>query len=329
MRTNKVFRIRLPLLVICVLIIALPVCRIALSEDVDTTEAELYQQCKQFFSTGNFVEASNCIERFRSLYPESEHDGEMLFMQAFLQPAINVSIEISRILIEKYPNSKWAARSYFQLGQCYYLRGEYDKALDHYGKIIVSYSEDETYWPARYWKCKSLIAKGDYKAAMAALRSLGRSDSGEIGKDMILMAIGSCYLGMKDYEHAAVTYRSFIEYAPDSQRIPSAYFLLAESQKSLGKQEEAKKLYQKVIESYPQSLEAQQAQRHLDSLSPPQPKAAQTTPAKAASYFTIRVGAFASKRNADRLAGRLIKKGYSASVTPPKPGDRLYRVTVG
>ena len=322
---SRKFHTILLLPAIYILILAFP----ALSEDAGATEAELYQQCKRFFSTGNFVEADRRIGRFRSLYPESEHDGEMLFMQAFLQPAIKVSMEINRLIIEKYPNSKWAAKSYFQLGQRYYLRGEYDKALDCYGKIIVSYSEDETYWPARYWKCKSLIAKGDYKDAMAALRSLEKSDSGEIGEDMILTAIGSCYLGMKDYEHAAAAYSSLIESMPDSQRIPSAYLLLAESQQSLGKRGEAKKLYQKIIESYPQSMEAQQAQKRLNSIAAPQPKAAKTTPAKTGSYFTIQVGAFSSKRNADKLAGRLKKRGYSVNVIPPRSGSRLHRVTVG
>ena len=319
-------------LAICILMMASS-AHFASSEDAPTTEAELYQQCKQFFSAGNFAEAAPCIGRFRSLYPESEHDGEMLFMQAFLQPAINTSIEMYKVIIEKYPSSKWAAESYFQIGQCHYLRGEYDKALDHYGRIIVSYSDDEIYWPARYWKCRSLIARGDYENAMKALRSLEKSAPKGIGKDMILMATGDCYLGMKDYEHAVTTYRSLIESMPDSQRVPSAHLLLAKSFQNLGKLQEAKKLYQKVIESYGQSIEAQQAQKYLNSFFSTQPKTGTKTQeplTKSASYFTIQIGAFSSKRNADTLAGRLRKKGYSINITPPVRGkNRLYKVTVG
>ena len=321
------------LLAICILMMASSV-HFASSEDVSVTEAELYKQCKQFFSAGNFAEAAPCIGRFRSLYPESEHDGEMLFMQTFLQPAIDTSIGMYKVIIERYPGSKWAAKSYFQLGQCYYLRGEYDKALDYYGKIIVSYTKDEMYWPARYWKCRSLIATGDYENAIKALRSLEENAPEDIGKDMILMAAGNCYLDMKDYENAAIAFRSLIESMPDSQRTPSAHILLAKSLQNLGKLEDAKKLYQKVIESYGQSMEVQQAQECLNSLSPTQSKAAETTPnvstpTKTAPYFTIQIGAFSSKRNADRLASKLRKKGYSVSVIPPKSGSRLYKVTVG
>ncbi len=332
-------------LAICILTLSLPLYSPALSENnaAPPTEAELYQQCKRLFLEGGFVEASSHIGRFRSLYPESEHTEEILFMQAFLQPAIDVSVETYRLIIEKYPGGAWAAKSHFQLGQSYYLQGKYDKALEHYGKIIISYSDDETYWPARYWKCRSLIAKGDYQEAMTALRSLGKSRSGKIGMDMILMSLGNCYLGMKDYEHAATTYRSLIESAPDSRRIPSAYLLLAKSLQSLGKLEEAKGFYRKVIESYGQSIEAQQAQQHLNSLSAPQPAfpspesvkrkpaAPETTKeAPTSSYFSIQVGAFSSKSNAENLARQLRKKGYTVDIIPPASGkSRLYRVRVG
>lgn len=332
-------------LAICILMVASLHCSFALSEDktAPATEEELYQQCKELFSEGGFTEASSHIERFRSLYLESEHTEEMLFMQAFLQPAIDVSIETYRLIIEKYPKGAWAAKSHFQLGQSYYLQGEYDKALDHYGKIIVSYSEDEVYWPARYWKCRSLIAKGDYQEAMVALRSLGEGSSGDIGKDAILMSVGNCYLGMEDYEHAADTYRSLIKSMPDSRRVPSAYLLLAKSLQSLGNMEEAKGFYRKVIESYSQSIVAQQAQQYLSSLSAPPPKSPPPESAKGkpaasetagekhtSSYFSIQVGAFSSRRNAESLARRLRKRGYSVDIIPPVSGkSRLYRVWVG
>ncbi|MFC1713345.1 tetratricopeptide repeat protein [Candidatus Poribacteria bacterium] len=335
----------LPSLAICILMLSLLSYSPALSEDnsAPPTEEELYQQCKRLFSEGGFVEAGSHLERFRSLYPESKHTEEMLFMQAFLQPAIDVSIETYRLIIEKYPGGAWVAKSHFQLGQSYYLQGEYNKALDHYGKIIISYPEDETYWPARYWKCRSLMAKGDYEEAMSALRTLEGSGSGEMGKDMILMSIGNCYLGMKDYEHAADTYRSLTKSMPDSRRVPSAYLLLAKSLQYLNKLEEAKGFYRKVIESYGQSIEAQQAQQHLNSLSAPQPafpslESVKRKPAapeavkeiRTPAYFSIQVGAFSSKGNAESLARQLRKKGYTVDIIPPASGkSRLYRIWIG
>lgn len=339
----------------CLLMITVPFHSFAVLEDdtASTTEEELYQQCKQAFSEGTFTEANQHIARFLSLYPESDHAAEILFMQVFLQPDIDTSVEMYRLIIEKYPDSEWIAKSHFQLGQCYYLQGKYDEALNHYGKIIISYPEDETYWPARYWRCRSFIAKGDYEKAVTMLRSLDNSSSEETSKDMILMSLGDCYRGMQDYERAAALYRSLIESMSDSHWVGSACLLLAKSLHDLGALEEAKTFYQELVEDHPQSIEAQQAQKYLDSLASTQPKhieaqdavpgAIETTriapetvgamhasPVKTASYFSIQVGAFSKKRNAEKLASKLKKKGYSVAIVAPSPGkSSLYKVRIG
>lgn len=314
-------------------------------DTASTTDEELYRQCKLTYTEGKFDDASQHVKQFLSLYPESDHAGEILSMQAFLQSDIDTAMKMYRLIIEKFPNSKWAAKAHFQLGQCCYLQGRYDEALDHYGTIIVYYSEDEVYWPALYWKCKGLITKGDCGKAVAVLHFLKDSSSAEIGKDMILMSLGNCYLCMRDYQRAADSYRSLIEAIPDSRRIPSAYLLLARSLQNLGESEEAKKLYQKVIEDYGQSIESQQAQKCLSSSPLALPKRVEARHAKPetsrtlgkdasyaqkASYFSIQIGAFSRRRNAENLANRLRKKGYSVSIVSPSPGkSSLYKVRVG
>lgn len=320
-----------------IFLIALSVRLYASSTEIPAsiTEQELYDQCKRLFSEGKFARTGQYIEHFRSIYPESLHVPEILFMQAFLQPNIDAAIETYQGIIEKYPNSKWVAKSHFQLGQCYFLSGKYDKALDRYGKIIVSYPDDQNYWLARYWKCKSLIAGGSYEEAIASLRSLAISGQKEISKDIILMALGNCHIGMKDYKSAASVYQSLIESRPGSHRTPSAYLLLAKSHQNLGDIEEAKKLYQKVIEGYSQSIEAQQAQKYINSFTaasfktPKQPSVA-PQPQEGEKFFTIQVGAFSKSRNAENLANKIRKKGYSVAVVPPVAGkSRLYKVRVG
>jgi TolA-binding protein len=266
-KKNIAFLFNILLLAALCLFFILPSSSATLEEDsAPMTEETLYGKCKSAYVEGNFADASQYVGEFLSLYPESSYSGEVLFMQAFLQPDIDESIEVYSSIMEKYPDSPWAARSHFQLGQCYYLQAEYDKALEHYGRIIVSYTDDDSYWPARYWKCKSLIGKGDYEGAATALRSLENNGSAGVGKDMILMSLGECHFSMKDYENAVNSYTSLIESLPDSDRLPAAYLSLAKSYQSMGKLEEAKQSCQKLIEAYPQSMELQQAQQILNSL---------------------------------------------------------------
>jgi TolA-binding protein len=321
------------------------------------TMESLFQKCKLEYTKGDYNTARLHIEQFMSLYPESSNADEILFMQTFLQPSIDASIKGYQKLIEKYPNSKFIAKAYFQLGQLYYFQNDYDKALEKFGRVIVSYSDDNVYWTTRYWRCKTLMAKGEYESAISSLNSLIESAFRELGKDTILMALGNCYTSMGDHEKARATYASIIESIPGSPWTPSAHILMAKSLQILGKAEEVKPLLQKLIEAYPDSLETQQAKDILNSLSPEKveqvkpvektveeteeskpviitpvepPKTETTKQMDSGHYFSIQVGAFSSKNIADDLVNNLKNKGYYVEVlkSSTKKGD-IYKVRVG
>jgi len=230
-----------------------------------TVEDELYQKCKFAYTTKYIDSANKLIKDFLSQYPQSNYISELSFIQASLQPDVNNAISMYKEIILKYPNSKWAGKSNFQLGQNYYLLGKYNESAEFYREVVVRFPDDESYWQSRYWRCKSLLAKGDYDGAINALNSLKESGNKEIGNDALLLSLGECYFAKKEYDKAEGTFRSLIDAIPDSKWLPSAYFLIANSLVNLGKPEEAKTFYQKVIESYPQSVEAKQAKKQLES----------------------------------------------------------------
>ncbi|MDQ1318029.1 MAG: hypothetical protein QG588_1685 [Candidatus Poribacteria bacterium] len=230
-----------------------------------TAEDELYQKCKFAYTTKDIDSANKLIKDFLSQYPQSNYIAELSFIQASLQPDVNNAISMYKEIILKYPNSKWAGKANFQLGQNYYLLRKYNESAEFYREVVVHFPDDESYWQSRYWRCKSLLAKGDYDGAINALNSLKESGNKEIGNDAILLSLGECYFAKKEYDKAEGTFLSLIDAIPDSKWLPSAYFLLANSLVNLGKLEEAKTFYQKVIESYPQSVEAKQAKKQLES----------------------------------------------------------------
>ena len=230
-----------------------------------TAEEELYQKCKSAYTTKDIDSGNKLIKDFLSQYPQSNYIAELSFVQASIQSDVNKAIGNYKEIIAKYPNSKWAGKANFQLGQCYYLLRKYNESAEFYREVVIRFSDDESYWQARYWRCKSLLAKGDYDGAINALNSLKENGNKEIGNDTILLSLGECYFAKKEYDKAEGTFRSLIDAIPDSKWLPSAYFLLANSLVNLGKPEEAKTFYQKVIESYPQSVEAKQAKKQLES----------------------------------------------------------------
>jgi len=233
----------------------------------DETEEDLYQKCKSAYTEKDKEKVSQYADKFSSLYSQSEKNPEVYFMKAFLQTDANASIDAYKRIIDKYPKNMWAGRSHFQLGQIYYLQGKYKESSEQYSKIVVYFTEDdEIYWKARYWRCKTLIATGDYTGAIYALESLQNSSNKEIGSDAILLSLGQCYFGNKDYDKAEATFRKLIETMPKSESVPTFHLLLAKTLQGQGKLEDAKAQYSKIVESYGKSIEAKQAKESLDSM---------------------------------------------------------------
>ncbi len=235
-------------------------------------EEYMYKECVKVYNEKNITKANQFIEDFISKYPNSQYIDEIYFMKAFLQKNVSESIKIYKMIIEKYPKSKWAGRAHFQLGQIYYLQGKYGDAADHYGKILVYFTDDdEIYWTARYWRCKTLLARGDYNNAIYALESLKNSTNKGVSDDVIMVSLGQCYIGTKEYTKAESVYRSLIESMPESEWIPSAYLFLAKSLQEQGKLDSAKTYYMKLIGDYSKSIEAKQAREYLANISTSEP----------------------------------------------------------
>lgn len=235
-------------------------------------EEELYQRCKSSYENKNFAETNQLIKDFLSQYPQSNYLTEILFLQAGVQTDANTAIKMYKDIIQKYPNTKWAGRSNFQLAQIYYLQGKYNESAEHYREVVVRYPDDESYWQARYWRCKSLMAKGDYEGAIFALNSLKEIGNKNIEPSAILLSLGECYMARKEYDKAEITFKSLIDNYPESKWLPATYFLLAGCFQDQGKTDSARAMYRRITESYPQSMEAKQAKKQLDSPAPIQIK---------------------------------------------------------
>lgn len=228
-------------------------------------EDDLYQKCKSAYTTKNNAVANQLIKEFLSRYPQSSNLAEISFMQAGAQSDVNSAIGMYKDIINRYSATKWAGKSNFQLAQLYYLQGKYNESSECYREVVVRFPDDESYWQARYWRCKSLLAKGDYDSAIYALNSLKEIGNKSIEPDAILLSLGECHMAKKEYDKAEVIFKSLIDSYPESKWLPSANFLLAGCFQSQGKGDEARAIYRRIMEGYPQSIEAKQAKRRLDS----------------------------------------------------------------
>ena len=120
-------------------------------------------------------------------------------------------------------------------------------------------------------------------------------------------------------------------YVGKSTKVPSSQSTL--QKEALSSKQEKTEVAQANIKQK-KSLNIQTAKKEQVKKEDIKPKpAVQTKPfpiqSKTTNYYTIQVGAFSSKSDAEKVKRRLQKKGYTVFINTSKRGKILYRVRVG
>jgi tetratricopeptide (TPR) repeat protein len=134
-------------------------------------------------------------------------------------------------------------------------------------------------------------------------------------KPEIILGIADSYYLQKQYDRAEEYYKKVIGDFSGNGYSSIAYLKLGESQRKQGKWNEAQESFSIVVRDYPFSLEAETAKEYLQKEEP---------------FYTIQIGVFSKKENAQRLAKILKEKRYDASLEKSYKKDRLvYKVNIG
>ena len=129
------------------------------------------------------------------------------------------------------------------------------------------------------------------------------------------LAAGDVELAAGDSEKALGIYQNLLSDERAKPLGPQVIFRLGQVQRGLGLWDRAKDSLQSVVTQAPKSPEAAQAKELLE---------------KEDFYFSVQVGAFSSKANAQRLKAELDRRGLNAEVSEAlMQGRQFYRVRIG
>lgn len=194
----------------------------------------------------------------------------------------------------------------------YYLKGDYKSAVDACRVVSKNKMLGEE---GRYLMGLSLLKlKGTEEARKNFEFVLETYPSSSI-KDELLLGIADSYYLEGRFDMAGQYYERLLRSFSATGYASMAYLRLGVSQQRQGKWQEAESSFYKLIRDYPLSLEAAEAKACLR---------------KKADFFSVQVGAFSRKVNADRLCSKLKKKGYDVRVEKSYMKDALiYLVKVG
>lgn len=194
----------------------------------------------------------------------------------------------------------------------YYLRGDYKKAIDACRKISTSKMLGEE---GHHIMGLSFLKLEDYSEARNNFEFVLENYPGSRREQEVLLGIADSYYLEGRFDKAEEYYLRLLKGFPDTGYSSMAYLRLGESQRRQGEWKEANASFYKIVRDFPFSLEATAAKGYLE---------------KEQAYFSIQVGAFSKRDNAQKLTRLLRKKGFDAFMEKSYKADRLiYRVRVG
>ncbi len=201
-----------------------------------------------------------------------------------------------------------------------FLEGRYERVIDESGKLIDAHSRqrDELYYLRGLSQLKTdrfREARQSFEDLISKYPSSKRAFDAHVG-------IGDSYFLEGRYDEAAKNYNQTIADFPNDKNLSPVYRKIADCDKRTGPGGKAEE-YQGEPAGERSGPETNIVTR--SNFMPPEiPRSEQ------ASSFSVQVGSFKNKRNAESLSAKLHKIGYESFVEiPTGAGDKLHRVKVG
>lgn len=186
-----------------------------------------------------------CTQEFDAVPPigmvkAQDPEADALLRQAEQATTLSKSVSSLKELVSYHPLAPCAPKARFMLGQRYEQKGDYREAFKEYGKLIDRYPQSPLY-------------------ADALNRQLAMAMAGTHGQLKTPVLFGAWKV---DMESTTVTkwLEEIMEKAPYNDMAATAAATLGEYQVSLGQEEQARETYRRLVEKYPDSKYAPEAQ---------------------------------------------------------------------
>jgi len=215
----------------------------------------------------------------------------------------------------------------FSVIEKYFLEGKYNAVISETEELIGSGSgrKDELY----YIKGLSELKANRFGAAKTSFNYIISNYSWSKKVFDARLGLGDSYFLEGDNTGALNVYNDIAGRYPSDKNISMVYSRLSLCYARTGARARADAYYNMVKEKAPLSFEARSAPAVAPSIQS-SPARNAPSPIAGADRYSVQVGSFKNKRNADKLVKKLAARGYESYVEIPVfSGDKFYRVRVG
>lgn len=184
-------------------------------------------------------------------------------VQARQQGDSAYAIEITRKMLDQFPQDRWNARAVFLLGKWESEEG-LPEAIGHLERAMIVLPELQDY--ALFYLGQAALLRGDFVEAMTRFDSLRAQTPESIWIPQAWYRSGEAAFMAGLYPQARQRFEAFREVSPNDRLVPSALLYIGRSSLEQGENEEAASYFRQVWARWPDLSQAQEAQLYLDQL---------------------------------------------------------------
>ncbi len=173
--------------------------------------------------------------------------------RAFNDGFHDVAVKYLEEFLPKYPQSSRIAQAKLLLGQCYYLKNNFTKALDFF-KEISSLREDKD--ALLFWMGETYLKLADYDKARQSYSQLLDEYPSSVFAPQALYSKGWSYFDQKAFPQSKVIFDQLLERFPKHQLAEDASLKSAQGVYNGGDYALAAVLFEQYLMRYPQSVPA-------------------------------------------------------------------------
>lgn len=164
------------------------------------------------------------------------------------------------LVVQRYPNSRWADDAFFLIAMCSYYKEDYKEAVRYYEDFISTFPNSKDVKRAEFYKALSLRALKDYPSALAELSTLKENKRWE---ERAIFEIGQTYFEAKDYSEASKNFEEFLKKFSKSKKRQDVILKLAQAYFLQQKWDKAVEYYKEYVSHAYTSYEKAEAKLKL------------------------------------------------------------------
>lgn len=320
---------------------------------LSVVNADELDDIQRMLETGQIGEAAVRLNNYRRSHPD---DPRALLFRARLTDEPNQARallrEVELLSLRKNPaDSVIASDAVHAAAELEYSTGNIGIAVSSWERLIRQYPQSARIPDARYQMGIIALKNGDKLTAIAHFDScLAIADNGEIRS---LAATGrmECYVQLGQWRDALDAAHAVLEEDDEESAVtPRVLEVMAMAWRQLGNEENSNRFTQRLLETYPESIQAHTAREAGKKLAaetaiPADGSAAAITPGAVSQTtipsrinaplssgpaFAVQASAFTDRANAYRMYRELRENGFDASIDMRTVGEQhFYKVLVG